>query len=211
MGHCAGKRCPEGSSSHSLRVEVRAKGKEEEAEQSHVCVSVCTALPSRSTSEATQRRGHICWAGAGCVSAVPGAGGHVWRPAVTVNALQSSPAASQASSREFWRFPFSSGGHCFALISILYFSVVILGGRRGGTTKLLGRSFSVNALSPFHHSVLPRSPLWMLHHSKLSVVVNLLKSYILLAWCKFFSCAWFCWKSSVSLIRAFSTVTLQFL
>lgn len=35
-----------------------------------------------------------------------GAGGHGWRPTVTVNAFQSSPAVSQASSREFRHFHF---------------------------------------------------------------------------------------------------------
>lgn len=149
-GHRAGKQCPEGSSSRWQRTEVRAKGREEEAEQTRVCVSVCTALLSPSTSASMQRCGYVCRARAGRVSTVLGAGGHVWRPAVTVNALQPSPAASQATSREFRHFPFSSGGHCLAVINRLYFPVAILEGRRGGTIKLLGRSFSVNALSPSH-------------------------------------------------------------
>lgn len=134
----------------SVRRWEQRGGRKRLSRPASVCVSVCTALLSRSTSEAMQRCGYVCWARAGRVSTVLGAGGHVWRPAVTVNALQSSPAASQATSREFRHFPFSSGGHCLAVINILYLPVAILEGRRGGTIKLLGRSFSINALSPFH-------------------------------------------------------------
>lgn len=46
MDHCEGKHSPEGSSSCLQHTEVRAKGREKEAEQSCVCVSVCMALPS---------------------------------------------------------------------------------------------------------------------------------------------------------------------
>ena len=206
MGCHAGKQCPAGSSSCLQHMGVT------EAEHSCVCVSVCTALPSRSTSEAMQRCGDVCWAGTGCVSTVLGAGGHVWRPAVTVNALQSSPAASQASSREFRHFPSSSRGHCLAVINITAFPTGYSWGKEKRYDKtpwaVLLRKCP-QSISPF--CVLPRFPLWNPQQLKLLVVVNLLKSYILLAWCKFFSYAWFCWKSSASLTRAFSTVTVQFL
>lgn len=92
-------------------------------------------LLSCSTSEAMQRCGYICWAGAWHFSTILGAGGRVWRPTETVSALQSHPAASQESSREFRHFPFSRGGHCFALINILYFPVVVLGGKEVGGNK----------------------------------------------------------------------------
>lgn len=156
-----------------------------------LCLCVCLhglAL-SCSISQAMQRRGHICWARTGHLSTVLGAGGRVWRPAVTVKALQSSPAASQASSREFGHFSFSTGGHCLAYINILYFPAVILGGRWEDTMKLLGQSFSLNAPSSFHSSVfylgyeyLSSQSFWLWWTSY---------TCILLVWCKFFAHAWF--------------------
>lgn len=75
------------------------------------------------------------------------------RPAVAVDALQSSPAASQASSREFKhvRFPWDVIGLQALMYSISQWE--ILGGRRGGATKPMKLSFSINALSPFHASM----------------------------------------------------------
>lgn len=97
------------------------QGREKKAERSCVCVSVCLALPSCSTlllatSAAMQSHRYVCWAGAGRASTALGAGGHAWRPTVTVNVIQSSPAASQA-------LPISSGDHCLPLINLLYFPV----------------------------------------------------------------------------------------
>lgn len=91
------------SSSCLQHTEVSAKGREKEAMS--VCLSAwpCPLLQ------------HI-WGNADMVTSAEQeqdtfpqswAAGHVWRPAVTVKALQSSPSASQESSRKFGHFPFS--------------------------------------------------------------------------------------------------------
>lgn len=95
---------------------------------------------------------------------------------MTLKALQSSPAASQASSRKFGHFSFSSGGHCLAYINIRYFPVVILGERYKDTVKFLGKSFFISAPSLFHSSVFYLGCEYL--SSQSLVVVNLLHSYI---------------------------------
>lgn len=217
MGDCAGKQCPEGSSSCLQRTQVRAKGREEEAERSSVCGSVCATLPSRSTVLLSNLR----QCGDAVTSAEQGQDRFL-QPWEQVGTFGDQLWLWMQFSHHLLlprRVLGNLGISHFPMEIIALHSLidcisqwVILGERRGGTTRLLGLSFCINALSPFHCScVLPRSPLWMPQQSKLLVVVNPLKSYMLLARCKFFSHAWFSWKSSASLIRSFPTVTLQFL
>lgn len=149
MDHCEGKHSPEGSSSYLQQRWAQRGGRK--AEQSCVCVSVCMALPSPA-AQLRQCRDVVTSAEQE-LDTVLGAAGRVWRPAVTVKALQSSPAASQASSRKSGHFSFSSGGHCLAYTNILYFPVVIFGGRWEDTMKFLGQFFFINAPSLFHSSV----------------------------------------------------------